>query len=108
MRLLFPQSLRSTLSRSLEEIRYWSEVDPPRAVALVMFLLAFFSGLIGFGYDWWAFQILALTHSVNAALLAMVSEKVAPSPLSWQIHSASLTLMAINGLCFYHLLFPVS
>jgi hypothetical protein len=37
-----------------------------------------------------------------------VSEKVAPSPLSWQIHSASLTLLALNGLCFYHLFFPVS
>jgi hypothetical protein len=108
MRVSFAQNLYAKLSRSLEELRHWSEIDPPRAVALVMFLLAFVSGLIGFGSDWWAFQMLALTYSVNAALLAMVSEKVAPSPLGWQIHSASLTLLAINGLCFYRLLFPFS
>ena len=108
MRVSFPQNLYSKLSRSVEELRHWSEIDPPRAVALVMFLLAFVSGLIGFGSDWWAFQILALTYSVNAALLAMVSEKVAPSPLGWQIHASSLTLLAINSLCFYRLLFPLS
>jgi hypothetical protein len=108
MRPQFPQNLRSTLSRSVEELRHWSEVDPPRAIALFMFLLAFISGSIGFGSDWWAFQMLALSYSVNAALLAMVSEKVAPSPLGWQIRGASLTLLVINGLCFYRLLFPFS
>jgi hypothetical protein len=52
--------------------------------------------------------MLALSYSVSAALLAMVSEKVAPSPLGWQIHSASVTLLVLNGLCFYRLLFPLS
>ncbi len=108
MRLSFRQNLRSKLNRSLEELRHWSEVDPPRAIALFMFLLAFVSGLIGFGSDWWAFQMLALSYSVNAALLAIVSEKVAPSPLGWQIHGASLTLLVLNGLCFYRLLFPLA
>jgi hypothetical protein len=108
MRPPSPQDLRFRLSRSVEELRHWSEVDPPRAIALFMFLLAFISGLIGFGSDWWAFQMLALSYSVNAALLAMVSEKVAPSPLGWQVHSASVTLLLLNGLCFYRLLFPLS
>lgn len=108
MRLFFPQNLRSAWLRPVERIRHWTEVDPPRAIALVMFGLAFFCGVIGFGHDWWAFQTLALAYSINAALLAMVSEKVAPSALSWQIHTASLTLLAINGLCFYRLLFPLS
>jgi hypothetical protein len=106
--VFFPQNLRSAWIRRVERLRHWTEVDPPRAIALVMFGLAFFCGVIGFGFDWWAFQTLALAYSINAALLAIVSEKVAPSPLSWQIHSASLTLLALNGLCFYHLFFPVS